>query len=289
VTPSHTFPTGTHRVTAKAYDACGNEGVCEFLVTVNPVNDVTIEVELDGVVIPDSRCIHFVTDTCVEVADVELTFVDHDGDDSNQNGIVDSTEGTTNDPATPVRASDTVEVPCGAWTQLCVKDEQHTLWSTVTLTDQGTYYEADSLVSLTSGDTDNDSDIDINDVTWLLYQFGTGANDGDCPWDGTRDADFSLNGAVGAEDYTFLSTNWLQYSDCPCAAMLTRPLRTVSKQQVQLAADTLPAEVRQRVDLNQDGVIDYVDVALFEIEHNLPATLSTKMWQATEHAELMRN
>ncbi|MCB9905194.1 MAG: hypothetical protein H6831_12375 [Planctomycetes bacterium] len=50
--------------------------------------------------------------------------------------------------------------------------------------------------------------------TW----FGSLAASGGCAWDGntTRDADFSNNdGAVGSEDYTCLTANWLATSGLP--------------------------------------------------------------------------
>src|SRR5690606_13151859 len=48
-----------------------------------------------------------------------------------------------------------VEVPCGDWTALCAKDEQHTLIDTVAIELNGVEYDASGMQSLVliSGDT----------------------------------------------------------------------------------------------------------------------------------------
>lgn len=269
------FPAGTTPVECVATDDCGNATTCGFDVEVEPVNEVDVEVELVGVMndaLPLSRCIHFVTDDCSQSTDVELTFTDHDSN-----------------AATPLRAAATIEVPCGNWTQLCAKDEQHTLFNTTTLTDAGTYYTADTLISLRGGDTDNDSDVDINDVTWLLATFGNSPSYGGCPWDGsTRDADFSNNGNVGSEDYTFLTANWLTITSCACTLPrpggLQAPVEIVATRS-SVRTSALPANVVQKADLNRDGIVDYKDVRMFEIQHGLTGALSTKI-RATEQKEI---
>lgn len=261
-----TFSTGTTLVTCTAIDACTNSDAgseCSFSVTVNAVNDFDVDIELVGVfnnALPLTRCIHFVTDDCGNFADIELVFTDHDVT-----------------PATAIRSIDTVEVGCGDWTQLCVKDEQHTLIATATLTDVGTTYSA-TPVSLDGGDTDNDSDVDINDVTWYLVQFGDLSADGGCPWDGTtRDADFSNNGAVGTEDYTFLATNWLTSSSCACTIGLNGPDDPDPVLLTSMSAADVPADLAAWADLNADGWIDYKDVREFERLNGLPNDLSSVM------------
>jgi hypothetical protein len=264
-----TFASGTTAVTCTATDACGNSDAgsqCTFDVTVNPVNDVDVEAELVGVNAEVSRCVHFVTDDCGNTADVVLSFTDHDSDGGS---------------VTPVRAIDTIQIDCGVSTSLCAKDEQHTLYGTATLTDMGTYYVA-GLLSLDAGDTDNDSDVDINDVTYLIYTYGDPAADGGCAWDGTRDADFSNSLGAGSEDYTFLVQNWHQYSTCDCTALIMAgrvriadraPLDTRSSVKVS----TLRRGMAARVDLNADGVFDVKDVRAFELRHGLGHALSSKM------------
>jgi hypothetical protein len=237
-------------VTCVATDACGNTDVETFDVTVTQTNTVTINAQLAGTSAPTSRCIRFVTDDCGSFTDVSLSF--------DSGGLF----------------SGDIEVPCGNWTSLCAKDEQHTLWATssLNLSLDGTKYETTATLVLEGGDTDDDGDVDINDVTLLLLQFGNLASPGGCPWDTvTRDADFSNNGAVAAEDYTFLTTNWLTISTCSCTLPATagggRDLRSR-----QLALDA-----SRGADLNRDGWIDWKDVAIFERRAGLPEVLSTRM------------
>ncbi len=248
------FPIGVSNVTCTAVDDCGNVGMCDFVVNVEAVNLASVVVELPGS-LPTSRCIRFTPDDCGAVADVTLDFIDHD-----------------DDPATPVRAEALVPLPCGDWTTLCAKDEQHTISSTaaLTVTPDGSIYEAGSTFTLLAGDTDNDDDIDISDVTWLLFTFGELDVDGGCPWNGLRDADFNNGGAVGSVDYSLLSANYLANGDCSCEAL-------AGAAGARTDARTLPAAVRERADLNHDGWIDVHDVVLFEAVHGLPSQLSDAM------------
>jgi hypothetical protein len=113
--------------------------------------------------------------------------------------------------------------------------------------------------------------VDINDVTWLIATFGNLAADGGCPWDGTRDADFSNNGAVGSEDYSALSGNWLTATTCACTVIGPMPLAPV---QTRVRARDLHPWLAERADLDRDGVVTHEDVALFEKRHGLPDALS---------------
>ena len=276
------FPVGTTTVTCTATDDCGNESSCTFDVTVTATNLIALDIELAGVNVATSRCMSLRLDDCTDL-DVTLSFVDHDGDDANENGIDDATEGGAETPSTSVRYVGNVEVPCGNWTLLCVKDEQHTLWDTSMLSVAGPIYTADSLVSLEAGDTDNDGDVDINDVTLLIAQFGTTAQSGGCAWDGTRDADFSNNGAVGAEDYSLLTGNWLTTSGCACSTITGGggfgSLEVDDHFETSIATISVSRRVGRRADRNLDGVIDYRDIAMFEIENGLPNTISSYLFK----------
>lgn len=253
------FPVGTTPVLCTATDDCGNQSTCTFNVTVTGTNTVTVDVELVGVNAPVSRCIRFVTDVCVSDADVLVSFTDHDFD----GGAV-----------TPVRGTATFEVPCGTFSAVCGKDQQHTKWTTVGLAVSGTGWAGTSLMSLDGGDTDDDGDVDINDVTWFLGQFGDLAASGGCPWDGTRDADFSNNGAIASEDYAFLVDNWLTTSGCLCSLFFDPPGLPTAGLETRLRV-TGPALAA--VDFSGDGLVDADDVELFEIEHGLSGALSARM------------
>jgi hypothetical protein len=129
---------------------------------------------------------------------------------------------------------------------------------------------------LRPGDDDNDGDVDINDVTWLIATFGNLAADGGCPWDGTRDADFNNGGAVQSEDYSLQSAEFLTKTVCLCDDG-TEP----STFETRVALPTaLLAPAARAADLDRDGVFDWRDVALFEQMNNLPPALSQRMRQA---------
>jgi hypothetical protein len=245
------FPTGpATTVTCTATDGCGNASVLTFDVAVTFTNLIDVEVELVGVTLPASRCIHFQLDDCVTTHDETLVFA----------------------AGSPSKAVATIEVPCGVYASICAKDEQHTLWSDspLVLSVDGSRYETTTTIALDGGDTDNDGDVDIDDVTWFLFQFGSFTAAGGCPWDGaTRDADFSLNTVVGSEDYTFLVANWLTVTGCGgCDASAGRTPRTTTP---------VVDAVTSLADLDGDGAVDYKDVALFEDSHGLPADLSRRM------------
>jgi hypothetical protein len=245
------FPTGpATTVTCTATDACGNVAMTTFDVTVTMTNLVDVEVDLVGVALPVSRCVRFKLDDCITLVDVPLAFL----------------------AGSPSKAIATIEVPCGAYASICAKDEQHTLWaeSPLVLSVDGTRYEASAVLALDGGDTDNDGDVDIDDVTWFLGQFGALAAAGGCPWDGsTRDSDFSNNTAIGSEDYTFLAANWLAISGCAsCALTAGAP---------PAASTPVTNALTRRADLNRDGVVNHRDVALLEDSLGLPADLSARM------------
>jgi hypothetical protein len=246
-------------ITWTATDEDGNADDCVQYVTVAEWNEVDVEIWLPGST-PATRCIHFVTDVCSAFTDTPIDFVQ----------VV---------PGEPVRAIVTLTVPCGDWLQLCAKDEQHTLWNTVALTQTGSVYTASDDLLLIGGDTDNDGDVDAEDVSWFIYQYGTLAVDGDCPplFPGQKDADFDNDGMVDTDDYTFLSFAWNSDTDCACS----NASGNLGGAQPWVHVDALPAHVARAVDLNHDDRMDYEDVRLFESRNGLPHRLSDRMARAT--------
>jgi hypothetical protein len=136
---------------------------------------------------------------------------------------------------------------------------------------------ATSTLLLKAGDTDNDGDVDINDVTLFVAQFGTSPGSGGCPWNGTtRSADFSNNGPVGAEDYSVMTANWLTTSSCACTF-------AQEGEGKELAADPwvgVHDAITAAADLDHNGRVDVRDVEILEQRHGLSGELSHRMRNA---------
>jgi hypothetical protein len=275
------YALGDTTVTWTVTDGSGNTATCTQTVTVLAYNDVVgVVVELQGVDAGDwpdpplTRCIKFIAKNGTTCATAVHVWVEFYG-------------------APAIGTAPTFQVDCGDWDELCAKDEQHTLYDTVDLADAGTFYEPTDPVGdplyLLAGDTDNDSDVDIHDVTWLMYQWGLGAGPaafGDCPWDGTRDADFSNDNVFTGTDYLLLSGNWHAWTVCDCGTLPGGGGHDgLLLAEASVLASELPWEMAESVDLNRDGVVDYQDVREFEVLHGLPNTLSTQMKAATRVAE----
>jgi HYR domain len=248
-----TFSLGTTTVTCTATDDCGNQSQSTFTVTVTNTVLIDVTVQLQGSGPSAGRCIFFKSDLCSSFVHQYLAL--------------------TGSPGTAVA---TIEVPCGLLTSICAKDEQHTLTAFSSLTDAGAKYVATTTLLLKAGDTDNDRDVDINDVTLLLAQFGMTVAPGTCPWDGTRNADFSNNGAVGAEDYSAMTPNWLQISAiCTC----TGPQEGEEEERPGVRWLAVHDELTAAADLDRNGRVDVRDVEVLEQRFALSGELSKRMRQ----------
>jgi len=262
----YTFGQGTTNVQARATDDCSNTGTCNFSVTVSGINKVKVTVILDGVSNSTSRCIRFIPTPSACTANLANT--------------LDFTGGLS------VSAVDVlVDIPCGNYTGLCAKDEQHTLSDSHSISISGPIYVASGPYLLRGGDTDNDNDVDINDVTLFLVQFGTPAVSGGCPWDGTRDADFDDDGVRFGPDYNFLSGNWQQFTGCcnPTGWPLLAPpggtdhpvaVTPAEAFELSVPVSRLTPAMASKADLDGDGVVDVLDVEFFEAQNGLDRRLS---------------
>lgn len=268
-TQSGVFQVGTTTVTCTATDLCGNTSTCVYDVVVSGTNQISATVVLNGVNagMGKTRCIKFVPKTpagCIAPVSVSVNF--------------------TGNPATGVGV---IEVPCGEYVSICAKDEQHTQWNTQALMASGGQYVTSSNLVLIGGDTDNDSDVDINDLTFFLFTFNQATANGGCPYDGTtRDADFSLNGFVGNEDLAFFTNIVIgfpvQPTTCSCPAPAVGGVANNGRGapvdlRVAVPVAQLSPEIGAAVDYNRDGTFDHQDVRIFETSHGLPHDLSNRM------------
>ncbi len=276
--PSGIFPAGTTTVTCTATDTCGNTATCQYDVIVNGTNVIRASVQLFGVNATTgagnrTRCIKFVPKSngvCGDPVSVMVTFF------GGLPGAIG--EGV-------------FEVPCGDWDELCAKDEQHTQYDTKGLVMVGNEFQTTATLVLIGGDSDNDSDVDINDLTLFLLRFNTLAVNGGCPFvfsQANRDADFSLNGLVDAPDLQFFNNATLgfpiQPTFCPCAVgpgSSPPPNLLAQTMRVSVPISQLPSDVGPAVDYNSDRTFDWKDVELFERNHGLTHELSARMRAAT--------
>lgn len=241
----YAFPTGPTTVFWRATDAYSNVGQATQTVTVNAFNTVTANVELLGVSSGSfTRCVDFKLYTAGPCAlahsvSADVNFV-------NGSGTV------------------TFNVPCGsALTASTATDPKHTLRRTSTVSVSGNSFVTNFIGAsgLTGGNVNNDEFIDILDFGGYIGQFGP-TNIGVstlCGASGLH-ADFSGNGTVGLEDFTFISFSFLASRDLdPCGGLLQRgPVTDVS------VADLLAAGLTTYVaaDRNMDWRVNAADVSI---------------------------
>ncbi len=251
---TYLFPTGTHRVTVKATDACTNtDDTCDFTVTIAPFNTLVATVQLaGGFASPLTRCVTF--GFCSGGSPIERT----------ANVVITGGSGTAT----------VTDLPCGSYTCVSARDELHTLRRTDTdgFAISGTNFVANFTTagptndSLIAGNLNDDEFIDIIDFGIFTGQYGnTPSGSTPCLTSGPH-ADISGNGAVDTGDFTFIGINFLNFSEPACACPLSgghgfqiAPVVAVSVD--DLVAMGLPQAVRG--DLNGDGWVDPADMAAF--------------------------
>lgn len=251
------YPTGTVIITWTAVDACGNAAVCEQDVTVDPFNELLVDVQLSPAMeSPLTRCVALELVACggsSEQIELDVTFID----------------GLATDVA--------ILVPCGSYDCLMGRETLHTLRRTdESIAIVGTRYEADLTGDpdvggdwLYGGNLNGDAFIDILDFGIYINHYATdyGTGDTTCATEAPH-ADISGNGIVGTEDFTFLQINFFLGDETECCSAAGRqdgdapvdgPVTRISVQQLaQRGLSELAI-----ADLNGDGWLDQSDMAAF--------------------------
>lgn len=249
--PGDTFPVGTTTVTYTFTDACGNFDQASFDVTVDPVNELVVDLELEGVFESVlTRCITFELFDC-----------------PNGTPVIVEQEVTFTSPGSPVSATATgvvVDVPCGVYSCVTARDRLHTLRRTLDDPDfeiDGTQYVADFIFAnkpLIGGNLNDDEWIDILDFGIFVGQFGANYGTGDTTCaTAAPHADISGDGLVSSADFTFIQTNFLDQAEANCCG---GPEMLIASSAVLVG------------DVNGDGVVDARDLALVKSQLFKPVT-----------------
>jgi len=244
---SYVFPSGTHRVTVVATDACGNANTtCDFLVTVTDQNELVVDVELQPVFASGdvTRCITFdLWNGGVHQATVEeeITFTDGFADDA------------------------VVLVPCDSYDCITARDTLHTLRQTAAIVVAGTQFTADFSGGdlLIGGNFNDDEWVDILDYGVFTWQYGVnyGSGDTNCSTPYPH-ADANGDGFVDTVDFTYVSVNFLlgREADCDGSPGPEQGPRTrISLEEL----DKLGMSELGAGDLNRDGWLDEADIEAF--------------------------
>lgn len=236
------YPAGVTTITWTATDACGNSSQCPQTVTVNAVNEVAVDVELENVSAgPFTRCITF------EVWDCSSSPV-----------IVNQEVSFTSGLGTAL-----LEVPCNAaYTCITARDKRHTLRSTAALSISGTQYVANftGVKELRGGNLNDDFYIDILDFGVFAgqYNMNYGTPNTTCATPHPH-ADISGDQIVGTADFSFIQNNFLKTHEANCCSAPLGP-------EPLLAIPTDPADV------NGDGVVNIEDMNLVKAQMFKPLT-----------------
>jgi len=248
---SYAFPVGTHKVTARATDACGNTGSDFLLVTVAPYNEIRLDVELSWP-FTGTRCITLGLWNGTSALELNQT--------------VTFTGGS----ATGV----SVLAPCasGPYSCVTVRDKLHTLRRTATLGVAGTVYTAalTGADKLVGGNLNDSKYIDILDFGIFSWRYATNYGSGDTtcttPY---PHADVSGDGLVNTADFTFISGNFLLASEPSCSGAKDAEGTPITR--ISVADLIAQGEGHLAVaDLNRDGWLDELDIVAFAGGHTPP-------------------
>ncbi len=158
-----------------------------------------------------------------------------------------------------------VPIPCGAaFTRISAKDVKHTLRQNIALAGgpsfTASFTGSDSLLG---GDANGDNLIDILDFGVFASQFGfvLGANTL-VGYVGNH-ADFSGNGTVFTEDYTFIATQFLATGDLPPDFYGPQGTPKTTATIAELVKAGVPLLMARMMDANHDGIVTMQEISNF--------------------------
>lgn len=163
-------------------------------------------------------------------------------------------------------------VPCGTYTAMGARDRLHTLRRVGTSmpvfdgTDPGNLvatFTSASGAALRGGNINDDGFIDILDFGGYIGRLGQSPGADTACATPALHADFSGNGSIGAEDFTFIQSNFLAAGEPDACAPLAGdgPVTDISVADLIARGDWDIA----RGDLNMDGRLNGLDVAFLAV------------------------
>ncbi len=163
-------------------------------------------------------------------------------------------------------------VPCGTYTALAVRDRLHTLRCVATAAPAFDASTPGSLIAaftsasgkaLKSGNINNDNYIDILDFGGYIGRLSQNPGADTSCSTAPLHADFSGNGSVGTEDFTFIQGNFFAAADAdPCGPLAgSGPITDISVADLIARGDWDIA----RADLNLDGRLNADDIVFLTV------------------------
>jgi len=164
----------------------------------------------------------------------------------------------------------------GQWTRISAKDEQHTLRQTIDLGCTGDPANKQFVANFTGltwpggnglfgGDATNDNWVDILDFGVFAGQYVDGKTHPLAP--PARDADFTCDGVVDTNDFTFIQIGFLRTGDADPGYAVAAAGQPRSSVTVKELAKIVGMRAARKADVNNDGVVDTTDMKLFMDKH----------------------
>lgn len=246
------YPSGTTTITWTATDCAGNSSSCNQTIMVNPVNVLNATVELANVNLTTfDRCITFQFSDTSACPSAPVT--------------VSTVMTFTNRVATAA-----IPIPCGGYDCVTATDALHTLRMTANpghFGISGITYFADFINDvngddrLPGGNLNNDAYVDILDFGAFIGQLGVvyGSVNTTCSTLPPH-ADINGDGTVNGLDYSFISTNFLDFREVDCCGNTLLgdggPITDITV----FALGERDWDMARVADVNRDGRVNLDDV-----------------------------
>ena len=275
------YPVGSTVLTWTLVDDCGNTASCTQHIAVSELR-ILVDLELAGVIhTPVTRCMTFELFDCAAPGDSVVVEMDVafpgvcSGGGSDGNPCLSDADCPDGACGSAPTAAASVEVSATTADYNCitVRDRQHTLRATADILSEGGVHSA-TFAALSGGNLNDDCYIDIVDFSIMVEQWNSEVTaDTFCSTGSPLDyhADINGDGAVDILDFSFISVNFLHWSEPNCCGAdpvcdPEQPLRGDAPDGPRRAISV--KELRRlglggagKADLNGDNMVDDKDIA----------------------------